>query len=123
MKKRIAIPIEGDLLSAHFGHSQAFAFVNTEGNNITDITILTPPEHQHGAFPRWVAANGATDVIAGGMGAHAIELFGQNGVNAFVGAPIKSPKELVEDFLANRLTLTGKYCNHKEGDEHHKCHH
>lgn len=123
MKKRIAIPVEGDMLSAHFGHCQAFAFVDIENNSVTNITIMDPPEHQPGTFPRWVAANGATDVIAGGMGARAIELFNQNGVNAFVGAPIKTPKELVEDFLANKLSLNANYCNHKEGEEHHGCHH
>lgn len=39
MKKRIAIPLEGNVLSAHFGHCHAFAFVDFENNKITNITV------------------------------------------------------------------------------------
>lgn len=77
----------GDILSAHFGHCQAFAFVDVENNAITNITMMDPPEHQPGTFPKWVAANGATDVIAGGMGPMAVNLFNEAGINVFVGAP------------------------------------
>ena len=75
MKKRIAIPMAGGLLSEHFGHCQAFAYVDVENSLITKITMMEPPEHQPGTFPKWVAANGATDVIAGGIGPMAVNLF------------------------------------------------
>ena len=51
-------------------------------------------------------------VIAGGMGHKAITLFNEHKINAYVGAPLKPAKELVEDFLADRLALTANYCNH-----------
>ena len=118
MKKRFAIPMEGDVLSSHFGHCQAFAFVDVENNNITKITVLDPPEHQPGTFPKWVAEKGATEVIAGGMGPQAVTLFNSFGVNVFVGAPIKSATELVNDFMAGKLSLNANYCDHKEGHNH-----
>jgi len=124
MKKRIAIPLDGNVLSEHFGHSQSFAYVDVENNSITKITVMEPPEHQPGSFPRWVAANGATDVIAGGMGPQAVSLFNQAGVNAFVGAPVDTPTNLVNSFLAGKLTLNANYCDHSEGDHHgHECRH
>ncbi|MCB8964723.1 MAG: ATPase [Bacteroidales bacterium] len=116
MKKKFAIPMAGDVLSAHFGHCQAFAFVDVENNNITNVTVLDPPEHQPGTYPKWVAENGATDVIAGGMGAQAINLFNGCGINVFVGAPIKSVTELVNDFMADKLSLNANYCDH--GPDH-----
>jgi predicted Fe-Mo cluster-binding NifX family protein len=119
MKKIIAIPIEGQVLSEHFGHCQAFAYVDVDNNRITNITIKDPPEHQPGTYPRWVAANGATDVIAGGMGPMAVNLFIEAGVNVFVGAPVDSPVNLVNNFLAGKLTLNANYCDHHgEGDHH-----
>jgi predicted Fe-Mo cluster-binding NifX family protein len=119
MKKKIAIPMAGDLLSEHFGHCQAFAYVDVENNLITKITMMEPPEHQPGTFPKWVAANGATDVIAGGMGPMAVNLFNEAGVNVFVGAPLDTPTNLVNNFLADKLTLSANYCDHHgEGDHH-----
>jgi len=112
MNKRIAIPIAGNLLSEHFGHCQAFAFVDVENKIISKITMMDPPEHQPGTYPRWVASNGATDVIAGGMGAKAVKLFNEAGVNVFVGAPIDSPTNLVNNFMADKLKLNANYCGH-----------
>lgn len=122
MKKIIAIPLEGAVLSEHFGHCQAFAYVDIDNNRITDIIIKDPPEHQPGTYPRWVAANGATDVIAGGMGPMAVNLFNEAGINVFVGAPVDSPANLVSNFLAGKLTLSANYCDHHGGDQHgHGC--
>jgi len=122
MKKRIAIPLENGLLSAHFGHSQAFAFVDVNDSQITGITTMNPPEHQPGTYPRWVAANGATDVIAGGMGPMAIGLFNEAGVNVFVGAPVDTPTNLVNNFLAGNLPLNANYCDHHDHHDHHGHH-
>ncbi len=122
MNKKIAIPLENGVLCEHFGHCQTFAIVEVVDNQITNITETVPPEHVPGLYPRWVAQFGVTDVIAGGMGERAIMLFNEQKINAFVGAPIKNSRELVEDFLANKLTLNANYCNHDEHD-HGNCQH
>ena len=111
-KKRIAIPLVNNLLSEHFGHCQAFAFVDVESNIITKTTTMDPPEHTPGSFPMWVGANGATDVIAGGMGGKAINLFNDAGVNVFVGAPVDTATNLVNQFLSGELDLSANYCDH-----------
>lgn len=120
MNKKIAIPMENGVLCAHFGHCQQFAIVDVADGVITDVKELTPPEHVPGLYPRWVAGFGVTDVIAGGMGQKAIDLFLAQNINAFVGGPMKSAKEIVEDFIADELTLSANYCNH---DGSHECNH
>lgn len=122
MKKRIAIPLENGVLSAHFGHCQAFAFVDVNHSNITGITVMEPPEHQPGTYPRWVAGNGATDVIAGGMGQMAVNLFNEAGVNVFAGAPVDTPTNLVNSFLSGKLTLNANYCDHHDHHDPHGHH-
>ncbi|MCK9255666.1 MAG: ATPase [Bacteroidales bacterium] len=112
MKKILAFPLENGILCSHFGHCEKFAIVEVENNNIVNIQELTPPEHVPGLYPKWVASFGVTDVIAGGMGQKAIDLFNQQGINAFVGAPIKSAKELTQEFLNGSLVLNANYCNH-----------
>ncbi|HOW25540.1 MAG TPA: NifB/NifX family molybdenum-iron cluster-binding protein [Bacteroidales bacterium] len=123
LNKRIAIPLENGVLCPHFGHCQAFAIVNVENNKITEVREVTPPEHIPGLYPRWIAQFGVTDVIAGGMGQQAIMLFNQHQINAFVGAPIKPAVDLVNDFLANKLSLSANYCDHDHPHEHGKCGH
>ena len=120
MNKCIAIPMENGVLCSHFGHCQYFAIVTVENNEIKEIKEITPPVHQPGVYPKFVAGYGVTDVIAGGMGQKAINLFNDQSINAFVGAPLKAANELVVDFLSNKLTLNANYCNH---DENHECAH
>ncbi len=122
-KKVIAIPVENGVLCAHFGHCERFAIVEVTDGNIEKISEHLPPEHVPGLYPRWIAQFGVSDVIAGGMGQKAIMLFQEQNINAFVGAPVKTPEELVRDFLDNKLTLEANYCNHDGQHKHESCGH
>ena len=120
MNKKIASPMENGMLCSHFGHCEYFAVVDVENNEIVGVQDIIPPEHQPGVYPRWIAGLNATDVIAGGMGQKAINLFLAEEINVYTGAPVKSANEIVEDFLADKLTLGANYCNH---DDKKKCNH
>ncbi len=123
MNKFIAVPLENGVLCAHFGHCEKFAIVEVVDDAITNIKEVEPPEHVPGLYPRWVADFGVTDVIAGGMGQQAISLFNQQNINAFVGAPVKPARDLVNDFLTGKLNLSANYCNHDNKHEHTGCNH
>ncbi|MCX6234113.1 MAG: NifB/NifX family molybdenum-iron cluster-binding protein [Bacteroidetes bacterium] len=112
MKKIIAIPLENGQLCSHFGHCEQFAILETENGNVVSENLITPPPHEPGLLPAWLAQKGVTDVIAGGMGQRAIVLFNEQKINVFVGAPVKSPKALVADFPSNKLEVGANYCDH-----------
>jgi len=113
MNKKIAIPIDQNgILDGHFGHCKYFALIDIEGKNIISEEKLTPPPHEPGVLPKWLAERGATDVLAGGMGHKAIQIFNDNNVNVFVGAPKLAAKELVIGFLKTSIEFTANYCNH-----------
>jgi predicted Fe-Mo cluster-binding NifX family protein len=112
MTKKIAIPLENGILCAHFGHCHQFAIIEAEYGNIKNESVLTPPPHEPGVLPTWLAEKGVTDVIAGGMGQRAIALFNQEKINVFVGAHQKPPKELANDLLNNTLIAGANYCDH-----------
>ena len=113
MKKKIAIPVDNeDILDAHFGHCSFFAIVNLEDGKVVSEEKLAPPAHEPGVLPKWLADKGVSDIIAGGMGQMAIQLFNKNGVNVFVGAPKLSAKELIEAYLNESITFTANYCDH-----------
>ena len=112
MKKRIAIPLENGILCSHFGHCHQFAIIDADIEKISAAQFITPPPHEPGLLPGWLAEKGVTDVIAGGMGQRAIGLFNSEKINVFVGAPVKSPEELANDLLNNRLESGANYCDH-----------
>ena len=112
MKKCIAVPLENGILCSHFGHCQQFAIIETDNNKITGEVLVTPPPHEPGILPGWLAEKGVTDVIAGGMGQRAIGLFNQNKINVFAGAPLKNPTELANELINNTLAAGANYCDH-----------
>ena len=112
MIKKIAVPTENGMLCAHFGHCQSFTVFEVDGSSIIGESSLVPPPHEPGILPAWIAQQQVTDVIAGGMGQRAIQLFNGHSINVFVGAQMKSPKELAMDLLNGTLDAGANYCDH-----------
>jgi len=113
MNKKIAIPVDDqNSLDAHFGHCSYFAIMNIENGVLVSEERLSPPPHEPGLLPKWLAEKGISDTIAGGMGQKAVQLFNQHGVNVFVGAPKLSAIKLIEAYLNNSLTFSANYCDH-----------
>lgn len=111
---KIAIPLAGGRLTAHFGHCEAFAILDleTEQQKILAQEEVVPPPHQPGLLPRYIADLGATVVIAGGMGGQAQKLFQERGVQVVSGAPSLTPQELAIHFMAGTLTTGSNACDH-----------
>ncbi len=110
---KIAIPVDkDDMLDAHFGHCAFFYLASVIDGKISEAEKVVPPPHEPGLLPKWLSEKNVTDIVAGGMGQKAIQLFNANNVNAFVGAPKKSAQELVEGFLDKTLSFTANNCDH-----------
>lgn len=114
MNKKIAIPVEGGILCEHFGHCEYFYVADVNNNEIVQEELITPPEHQPGLYPAWIASKGVSIVIAGGMGEKAKQLFRQHNINLYVGAIKKEPQELILDFIEGSLIVGANTCNHHE---------
>jgi len=112
MNKKVAIPIENGILTGHFGHAKQFSLTTVVNGEITKEEILIPPPHEPGVLPRWLSDMGATDILSGGMGQQAIQLFLNNNISVYVGVAQKEAQKLVEDLINNTLDAGGNYCNH-----------
>ncbi|NLL82805.1 MAG: ATPase [Lentisphaerae bacterium] len=113
-KLTIAIPLANGQLCQHFGHCQQFALIvaNPANGEIISSNNLTPPPHEPGVLPRWLAEQNATLIIAGGMGQRAQDLFTEQGIKVVVGAPVGAPAELVKAYLSNTLKTGTNSCAH-----------
>ena len=86
--------------------------MDVDGKTVGRRQELTPPPHEPGTFPRWLHEQGATVIIAGGMGSRAQSLFGQNDIQVVVGASGGEPDRIVREFLDGRLTTGANVCDH-----------
>ncbi len=109
---KFAIPLAEGVLCAHFGHCQQFAIIDTEDGQIKDKELHTPPPHEPGVLPNWLAELGVRVVIAGGMGRRALGLFSEKGIQVTVGAPSSHPEALVEQYLKGTLIAGQNICDH-----------
>lgn len=111
---RYAVPVTGGRLAAHFGHCEEFALFDVvqETGEIVASEVVPSPGHQPGFLPGWLADQGVSAIIAGGMGPRAVGLFEENGVHVILGAPEDEPAEVMRAHLAGSLTLGENVCDH-----------
>ena len=110
--KKLAMPIIGNKLSPHFGHCEYFKFYEVENQMVQKEELIKAPVHRPGLFPKWLVDMKVTDVIAGGIGHKAIEIFNKNKINVFVGVDVKDSNTIVNDYLNGTLKTHGNLCNH-----------
>lgn len=112
MKKIFAVPTTNGKLTQHFGHCEKFAIIDTLDNAIVNEEFVTPPLHQPGVYPKYLAERGVKVIIAGGMGQKAQELFAFNNIEVYVGIHADTPKTLVQYYLDHQLKSGDNLCDH-----------
>jgi predicted Fe-Mo cluster-binding NifX family protein len=111
---KIAIPVAQGKLCMHFGHCEEFQLFDVDMTKkmITSIASVNPPPHEPGVLQGWIAERGVNLVIAGGMGARAVGLFKEKGVNVITGAPAGDPKAVAQSYLDGQLITGSNACDH-----------
>lgn len=118
--KVIAFPTSDRVIvDGHFGHTKEFAIFTTKEANVLDVKYVTPPPHEPGVLPRFLAEQGIDVIITGGMGQMAVNLFNRNGIDVILGAQGRIDLNLNE-YIGGTLASTGSSCDHNHGD-HHEC--
>jgi len=110
---KFAIPIVNGILTMHFGHAKEFVIIEVEDNKIKNKTSLEPPPHAPGVLPKWIDELGVNVIIAGGMGATAMQLFEASGIKVITGAPTLEPEKLIQHYLDNTLLTSFNACDTK----------
>lgn len=108
---RLAIALEGEEVSGHFGHCEKYAlFQVMEGRADREKDVLSPG-HEPGKLPVFLADLQVDMVIAGGMGPKAVELFQQRGIDVLLGVK-GNASQVAETFAAGRLQPGISSCHH-----------
>lgn len=111
---RYAIPVSGGMLSPHFGHCDSFAMidVDTQKREVIKKELVPSPGHEPGLLPAWLADEGVSVVIAGGMGSRAQNIFQQNNITVVIGTTESDPEQAVLSHLNGTLASGDNICDH-----------
>jgi predicted Fe-Mo cluster-binding NifX family protein len=114
---KIAVASENQRVTRHFGHCANFNIFYIEDNEMVNSESIPNPGHRPGFLPNFLNDMGVNVIISGGMGAGAIEIFNEKGIEVIVGAS-GNAKAAVEAYLQGSLKSTGSICNeHRHHDE------
>ena len=111
---KYAVPVNGGVVSAHFGHCEQFALIDVDETKkqILKKELVNPPGHEPGLLPQWLAEKGVSLVIAGGMGSRAQGLFQQNKIGVITGIMESDPEKAVLSHLNGILATGANICDH-----------
>jgi len=111
---RYAIPVSGGVVSPHFGHCEHFALIDVDEDKreIIKKELVPSPGHEPGLLPAWLAEQGVSFVIAGGMGSRAQNLFQQNRIEVIIGTMENDPEKAVLSHLDGKLATEDNFCDH-----------
>ncbi len=111
---RYAVPVSNGKLAGHFGHCEHFAFIDVDETTkvIMSKELVASPGHEPGLLPVWLADEGVSAVIAGGMGSRAQALFRENRIDVIVGALGHDPEQMVLDHIRGTLATGDNVCDH-----------
>lgn len=129
---RIAIPSSqpGGLeagVGAHFGHCDLYTIVDVKDGRIMQVTTLPTIPHQQGgclAPVNYLAKNGITVLIAGGMGMRPLTGFNQAGIEVYRGSEASRVEAVVKSLIAgdlprfSRENTCGGGARHPHGEGH-----
>jgi len=134
---RIAIPSEGQMVSAHFGRCPEFTLVDVEDRQVKNRRTIKNPGHVPGFLPKFLKEQQADCIVSAGMGMRARELFAQEGIEVLLG--VEGPVDEVVQRLCDGTLESGESlcqpgggkgygmdkteCTHGDTDHPHHHHH
>ncbi len=108
---KIGIATDNGLVAEHFGHCAHYTLFDIEDGKIVKKEVVDSPGHQPGALPPFLGNLGVNCVIVGGIGARAVGLFEQQGIEVIMGA--KGPVgQVIQDYIDGNIESSGTACSH-----------
>ena len=107
-------------VSEHFGRCAYFTLAEIEDNEIKSVqAIANPYAHNHGPgqIPAFIKEQGATVMLAGGMGHRAVGFFEQYGIDVATGAT-GTVQQAIQAYLAGKLRGASP-CAESQRHHHH----
>ncbi len=97
--KRLAIPIQRNVLSQYFGQCNYYNIVDLEDNVLLSTHKKElPAVRAIEEMPQWLSNQGVTDIVAHRMDSKIVHLFSKYKIAVFIGIPIATTEKIVDDY-------------------------
>jgi predicted Fe-Mo cluster-binding NifX family protein len=111
---KIAIATDNNKVSEHFGRCPNYTLFTIEENKVVETVMLDNPGHEPGKIPAFLKEQGASVIIAGGMGARAQALFNESGIKVIIGVSGEI-NVVIEKYIKNELLAGPSTCSEGGG--------
>ncbi|MGI6467181.1 MAG: NifB/NifX family molybdenum-iron cluster-binding protein [Sphaerochaetaceae bacterium] len=108
--KRIAVAVDKDVVSAHFGLCEKFLVYETDGDKIHKIEKIKNPGHKPCTLPKFIKEIGADLLITGNMGKTAASNCVLLHIPYIIGAEGEA-RAAVSNYLCGNLESQGELCD------------
>lgn len=124
---KLALPTKGNIVDSHFGHCEMYTIYTVDDNKkITSSEILPSPQGCgcKSNIAADLRAKGVTVMLAGNMGAGALNVLNNHGINVIRGCS-GDVRQVAEVYLKGEISDSGVGCDHHHhhSDEGHVCNH
>ena len=121
---KVAVTYENGLVFAHFGHTAQFKLYEIEDGKILSSTVVPTGGSGHGALAGFLAAQGVSALICGGIGGGARTALAQAGIALYPGVS-GSADAAAQALAEGRLVYNpqAQCADHAEGHGHEDCGH
>ena len=107
----LAVATDHNSVAPHFGRCEEYTIAVIKNGAVISRRAIANPGHQPDFLPRFLAEQGVTSVIAGGMGPRAMELFRSRGIEVIVGVT-GSVSDAINAYRDGALQAGDSTCNH-----------
>lgn len=107
---RVALAVDNNMITEHFGHCEYFVVYDVENKKIEGSEIIKNPPHQKGALPKFLKQHDVDVVIAGNMGKMAINICTSLGIECFRGVKGQL-NDVINNFVNGTLESSDLECN------------
>lgn len=117
---KIAIPTRNNYVDDHFGHCEYYTIANvTENEQIESFDTFKAPQGCgcKSDIATILSGMGVTIMLAGNMGAGAVNKVVESGIQVFRGCS-GDVQEVTQAFLDQKIADSGETCNHTHSEEH-----
>lgn len=121
-KIKIAVPVTSENnIDSHFGHCESYSvFTVTDKNEISEIRKVESPQGCgcKSDIAGILASDGVSLMLAGGIGAGAINVLNSNGIEVIRGCS-GNAEEAVMLFIKGQISDSGSSCSQHEAHHQH----
>lgn len=118
MKERIAIALEGEEISQHFGHTTQFCVIELEAGKANQTGNISLQDGDCHSIPVFLQQNQINKLVVGGIGQGAVERLQEANIGVICGAQ-GSLVSVIEALEKNNLQSTDSLCSgHSDGGCH-----